>query len=156
LLALTGFSSGANRRPIGGLDAGRMIDNGSHLDVLRILVLVQGAIVATTAVEALVGGVAMGAMGPAVLTGGAALLTLALYARLGRRSRRAHTTLRWLQIGWVAFGVIDLVAALLLARRGLGPVAMLVRFLLPIAILRLARRTAPMPEPTPVMQEVAA
>lgn len=133
-----------------------MIDDGSHLDVLRILVLVQGAIVATTAVEALVEGVATGVMGPVVVTGGAALLTLVLYARLGRRSRRAHVTLRWLQVGWIAFGAVELLAALLLARRGLGPVAMLVRFVLPIGILRVASRIAPRPEPTPEDLAVAA
>lgn len=132
-----------------------MIDNGSHLDVLRLLVLIQGAIVATAAVEATVVGVATGVVWVALLTWAGAAVTFLVLWRVRHRSVRARTTLRRLQYGWIALGLLDLGLAVFLARRGLEPVAMLVRFALPVSILRYLKRTRPAPDPAPEMELAA-
>jgi hypothetical protein len=128
---------------MGALDSADMIDNGSHLDVLRLLVLIQGAIAATAAVEAAVVGVALGVMWVGVLTWAGAAATFVAYRGIARRSRRARTTLRRLQYGWIALGLLDLALALFVARRGLEPVTVLVRFALPVSIIHYLRVTQP-------------
>ncbi len=118
--------------------------DSSLIEVVRILVLLQGAIALTSALEAAILGAAFA--GPAtlslVLTAGGALLTLGMAAALGRRARWSRRLVIWLEIGWVLAAVVDLALAVFLARRPLEPVAILSRLVLPLAIVYVLRRPA--------------
>jgi hypothetical protein len=112
------------------------------LEVAHVLVLVQGAILVARTIEAVfflafVGPASVVSLG---LTGSAAVLTLMTAAGLARGSRRA---VRWTLIaetGVVAIGLVDLLLALVMTGEPLGPVALLVGFGLPIAVIVLLRR----------------
>lgn len=116
----------------------------SLIEVVRILVLLQGAIALTSALEAAILGAAFaGSATPSfILTAGGALVTLSLAAALGRRARRARRLVIWLEIGWLLVAVVDLALAVFLARRALEPVPILTRLVLPLAIVYLLRRPA--------------
>lgn len=114
---------------------------GSAVDVARALLVVQGAVAATAALEVAVWaafGMPVGV--PVLLTGGAALLTLALAAGVGRRSRLARRLVILAEVAWVALALVDMALAVALARRGLELVPVLTRILLPLAVVRLLRR----------------
>lgn len=112
------------------------------IDVVRILVLLQGGIAVVSTIEVLVVGAVLGA--PLVqvflLTGGGALLTLSLAAGLVRRSRRARRLVVVLEVLWLIAATIDLLLSVFMARRGLELVPILTRIALPYAIFRLLRR----------------
>jgi len=114
----------------------------SVLGIVRILLLLQGAIAVMSTLEALVVGAALGAfLGPIILlTAGAAVLTLMAARGVVRRSRRARTTAMWLEATVLVFAVVDLVLALFLARRGLELVPVFTRIVLPVTVIRLLRR----------------
>lgn len=115
-------------------------NDDSLVEVVRILVFVQVIVAAVTALEGLVVGAFMGAPGPGLVTGVAAVLTAVLYTRLRRRSPRARRWLVRFQVGWMFFATIDLLLAVFLARRGLELVPILTRFVLPYAIFRILRK----------------
>ena len=115
-------------------------DDDSLFEIVRILVFLQVAIATVTAIEALLVGAFMGAPGPGVVTGAAALTTGVFYVGLGRRSPRSRKWLVRFQVGWIFFGVVDLLLAIFLARRGLELVPILTRFVLPYAIFRILRK----------------
>ena len=115
-------------------------DDNSLLEIVRILVFVQVVIAIVTAIEALLVGTLMGAPGPGVVTGAAALMTSVFYVGLRRRSPRSRKWLVRFQVGWIVFGTIDLLLAIFLARRGLELVPLLTRFVLPYAIFRILRK----------------
>lgn len=108
---------------------------------LRILTIVQASIATTAVFEASVFGLLGGGPPiPLLLTIAGAALTWWLAHRLRNPSRRTFRLLRRVQIGWVFFGVVDLLLSLFLAQRGLSLAAGLTRFALPIWIYTLARR----------------
>ncbi len=112
-----------------------------RVERLRILVLIQAVIAGTSAVEATI----FSALGgghplPMFLTIGGTALTAWLAWRLRRPRRRTFRTVRRIQICWLLFGLIDLGLSLFLAQRGLSPVAVLTRFVLPIWIYVIARK----------------
>ena len=117
-------------------------DDLTTLGVLRILVLVQGAIAVVAAVQVLAVGAFLGApLLVLILLGtGAAVLTLALGAAVVRRSRKARRILVILEVLWMIGAAVDLLLSLFLAKRGLGIVASLTRIVLPYAIFRTLRR----------------
>ncbi len=116
---------------------------GSIVDVARVLVLVQGAVAVTAALEVTAWAAFGMPVGPVlILTGGAAVLTLLLAAGLGRRSRAARRLVILAELAWIGMATVDLVLALALAQRLLEPVALLTRFIMPLAVLRLLRRPA--------------
>ena len=114
----------------------------SILGVIRILVLVQGAVAVVAALQVLAVGTLLGGpLGFLILLGiGAAALTLSLAAGITRRSRRARRILLVLEVLWLFAAAVDLSLSLFLAQQGLGLVAFLTRIVLPYSIFRLLRR----------------
>jgi len=112
--------------------------------VAALLLFVQGALTVALAAEAVGAAIIFGgapALG-AILTVAGATLTLALVARLPKRRQSTRRWIMGLQVGWIMFGVIDLLLALALAGRGLTPTGFLVRIVLPATIFWLLRRPA--------------
>ena len=114
------------------------------IDLVRVVLLVQGAILATAAVEAaFFSAVFGGASSPsALLTGIAALIVFVARARLSparRRSRRALFAVEALVL--VFFGV-DVILALLIARTSIPPVAVITQFAMPVAVIWLLGRVS--------------
>lgn len=113
----------------------------SLLGVVRILLLIQGAIAVLSTLEVAVAGLALGpAVAPLVgLNLLAATLTLTAargVSRRSRRSRRLALTLEWVVL---AFALVDFLLAVALAQRGLELVPMLTRVVLPLAVIRMLR-----------------
>lgn len=114
----------------------------SVLGVVRILLLIQGGIAVLSTLEVAIAGFAVGpAVVPLVLLNVlAAILTFVAargVARRSRRSRRLAISLEWIV---VAFAILDLLLALLLAKRSLELVPVLTRLVLPLAVVRTLRR----------------
>ena len=116
----------------------------SLFGILRILVLIQGAIGVTAALQVLAMGALLGApLGFLILAGFAdAALTLALAAGVTRRSRRARRVLVTLEVLWLVAAAVDLALSLILARRAFALVPLLTRIVLPYFIFRMLRRPA--------------
>jgi hypothetical protein len=114
------------------------------LDVARVLVLLQASILAATAIEALVWGIAF-AGAPAVtvvLTGAAASVLLVARARL-RADRHRIRRLVYVVEG-VTIVSLGIDTALAMAITGAAPpvVAVLTRLVLPVFVIALLRRSA--------------
>ncbi len=116
--------------------------DGSILDVVRILVLVQGGIAFVTALQSLAMAAFLGApLGLLIPLGFfAAALTLVLAGKISGRSRRARKAVVILQVLWLFGAAVDLALSLVLAKRGFGLVPLLTRVALPYSIFRLLRR----------------
>ncbi len=112
------------------------------IELAAVLVFVQGVVALVATIEVGIVTAAMGGLTLVafVLTGMGAMLTLLMPRGLRRRSRRARRTVVVLQILWLISATIDVLLALLLARRGLEPVPTLTRIVLPISLWRLLRR----------------
>jgi hypothetical protein len=122
-----------------------------QLEIVRVLLLVQGAVLLATALEALLFGIAfMGAPGlPFLLSGAAAAAVLVGRARV-RPDRGARVLLVVEGLVLVSFG-IDTALALFVTHGAPPAVAILTRFALPVAVLALLRRSvAPSPSITAV------
>lgn len=113
------------------------------LDVARVVLLLQGAIMVVATIEAAVFGLAFpGAEGTIVLSGAAAAVLLLARARLRpdrRRSRRIVYVVEGLTI---APFVVDIGLALVLAHSLPPAVAILTQLVLPLAAITLLRRSA--------------
>lgn len=109
---------------------------------LRLALLIQGAVLSVSALEAVVFGVAAGGVSiAAVMTVAAASWVFAVRRKLDRPRR-----LRWLirlEYLLLATGAIDFLLAIFLAHRSLDVVAALTRILLPVLVVVLARRQLP-------------
>lgn len=122
-----------------------MNDNSETLvDVAHLLIFVQGAIAVTMVLEAAVGGLLAGPAAalvviPTVVT---AVLILSSARGVARRSKRARRIVILVEVFIVLMATIDLLLAVLLARRSLELVPILTRFVLPITVIRLLRRPA--------------
>lgn len=88
-----------------------------RIEVIRILVLVQGAVTVVAAMQVALMGLVLGApLGLLVLLGVvAAVITLGLASGVARWSRRARRLLVIVQLMWLAMALIDLLLALFLA-----------------------------------------
>lgn len=114
----------------------------TRVDVVRILLLLQGGMAVTATIEVFVVGAATGFfIAPLMLlTLVAAVVTLWTARGVRLRSRRARRITFWAEGTILAFAVIDLALAIFLARRGLALVPTVTRVVLPIAIMRTLRR----------------
>ena len=114
----------------------------TRVDVIRILLLIQGGIAVTSTIEVfLVGAITGFFIAPLmVLTLVAAIVTLWASRGVRLRSRRARKVTFWAEGTILAFAVVDLLLAIFLARRGLALVPTVTRIVLPIAIMRTLRR----------------
>lgn len=114
------------------------------LDVARVLLLLQGSILVATTIEAVIWGMAFAgaAATPLLLSGGAAVAILVARARL--RADRLWT--RRLVYGvegfTLAFFALDLALAIALTGAPPPAVALLTRFVLPVAVIFLLRQSA--------------
>jgi hypothetical protein len=122
------------------------------LDVARALMLLQGAILIATTIEALVwANVFPGASGaPALMSGASALVILIGRIRL-RADRRRTRRLVYLVEGFILLtAAVDIVIALLLAHALPPMVALLTQVVLPISVITLLRRAARLPRATAI------
>ena len=114
----------------------------SRVDVVRILLLIQGGIAVTSTIEVFLVGAFTGFfIAPLiVLTLLAATITLWASRGVRLRSRRARSVTLWAEGTILFFALVDLLLAIFLARRGLALVPTVTRIVLPIAIMRTLRR----------------
>lgn len=113
------------------------------LEVVRVLLLVQGAILVATTIEALIFGAAFaGAAGPSFLLSAASAATL-LVARVRLRADRPWIRRLVYVVECVILLTLALDAALASLITGAVPpaVALLTRFVLPLAVIALLRRS---------------
>ena len=114
------------------------------VEVVRVLVLVQGAILVASTLES---ALFMGFVGPialpgVIVTGLFAGVTLATAAGLGRRARWARRLTIVAEVGVFLGGLVDLTMALLMTHALLGLVPLLTRLVAPAAVIVLLRRRA--------------
>ena len=114
----------------------------TRVDVVRILLLIQGGIAVTSTIEVFLVGAFTGFfIAPLMLlTLTAAIVTLWASRGVRLRSRRARKVTFWAEGTILVFALIDLLLAIFLARRGLALVPTVTRIVLPIAIMRTLRR----------------
>lgn len=115
---------------------------GSALEIVRILLLMQGAIFAMSSIESLFAVLMQGPMAApiVILTVGTALTVLGLAWGVGRSSPGARKAVLWLEVSLLVWAAVDLTLAVVLAQRGLELVPTLTRIVLPIAVFRMLRR----------------
>ncbi|MBM3677286.1 MAG: hypothetical protein FJW96_05295 [Actinobacteria bacterium] len=119
---------------------------GDAVDLARLLVLLQGALLVLSSVEVAIWGVFSGglvALGPtAIVTVASAALTLWLAAALGARRRHARRVVLVGEGSVLLFALVDLGLALAFLHRPLELVSLLTRLVLPVAVIWLLRRPA--------------
>ena len=131
--------------------------NDDLLDVARALLLLQGAILLATTIEALVWGSAFGgSAGPAFLLSAAStvvILVARVRVRPGRAwSRRLVYAVEGLILATLA---IDTLLAVVLTQELPPLVALLTRFVLPVSIIALLRRSSRASRPSPDAAQLA-
>lgn len=131
---------------IGGVKARRDDD---LLDLIRVLLLVQAGILLATTIEAAIWGAAFGAgLGPAFLSGAAAVALIVARSRIAPDHRWARRVVSVIEGVLIATLIIDSILALVI-RSAIPPlVALLTRLALPLAVivlLRVTRRPVPLP-----------
>ena len=130
------------------------------LDVVRVLLLVQGAILLATTIEALIWSVAFpGASGVVlVLTAATAAALLVSRARLRTGNRRGRRIAYVVECALIVTIAIDTALAIGITGSVPPPVALLTRFVLPLAVIALLRRTdrASAPNAVPASLEVGS
>jgi len=126
-------------RPV--VPAPPMQPDESWLEVVRILLLVQGAIAAVTTVEALVASAISGfaTLFLVALNGIGAAATLLVSGRVARRRRKARRLAVAFQAGWLILAVVDLALTLFLTGQPFELVPILTRIALPLTIYRMLR-----------------
>lgn len=114
------------------------------LDVARVLLLVQGAILVATTIEAVVWRMAFaGAAGaPVLLSAGAAVMILVARARLHADRAWSRRLVYAVEGFTLAFLALDLALAIALTGTPPPAVALLTRFVLPLSVIYLLRRSA--------------
>lgn len=112
-------------------------------DVVRVLLLFQGAILVVNTLEAAIFAIAFSAAVTAtmLMTAGSALAVLVSRARLSTESGRGRRALAIVEGVIIASFAIDTALAYFLMHQPLPLVAVLTRFLLPVATLALLART---------------
>ena len=149
-------SSPGNTALIPRLDTSLMDMNrrrsDDFLDIARVLLLVQGAILVATTIESLLWGMAFaGASGvPVLLSGGAAVLILVGRARIQAGRSRSRRFVYAVEGFTLAFLALDLALAVALTGTPPPAVALLTRFVLPVSVIHLLRQSARMTTPRAV------
>jgi hypothetical protein len=110
------------------------------LELLRVLLLVQGAILVASAIETFAFSLVFGSAAAALLTAAAAVALLVSRARL-TASRSARRVVRAIEVIVLLTVAVDVALALFLAHAAPPAVAVLTRFVLPVAIVALLERT---------------
>jgi hypothetical protein len=118
--------------------------SGDLVEVVRVLVLMQGAILVATTIEAALFGLAFGpATAPTVLiTAGAAVLTLAASRGLGRRKRWARRLTIGAEFAILAGALLELALSALVAGAAFGIVPTLTRLVVPVIAIVALREPA--------------
>lgn len=119
----------------------RSWDRAGLLDIARVLLLLQGGVLLATTLEALLFGIAFTGMPgtPFLLSGASALAVLVGRARL-RPDRNARVVYAVEGVVLVTFA-IDAALAFFITHGAPPAVAILTRFVLPVAIIGLLRRS---------------
>jgi hypothetical protein len=131
--------------------------NRDVLELLRVLLLVQAAILVASTIEAFVFALAFGSAGGALLSAVAAIALLVARVRLGPSRTGPRRVIRAIQLVVLVTLAIDVALGLLIAHAPPPAVAVLTRFLLPVAILALLERcTAAVSVPDATASELAA
>lgn len=113
------------------------------LDVARALLLLQGAILVATTLEALVFGLAFpGTAGGVLLSGASAVAILVARTRLRAERRWSRRLVYAVEGLMLAFAVVDSVLAIALTRALPPAVAVLTQLVLPASVIALLRRSA--------------
>lgn len=114
------------------------------LDVARVLLLLQGSILVATTIEAVIWGMAFAgaAATPSLLSGGAAVVILVARARLRADRRWTRRLVYGVEGFTLAFFALDLALAIALTGTPPPAVALLTRFVLPVAVIFLLRQSA--------------
>jgi len=130
------------------------------LEVIRVLLLVQGAILVATTIEALFWSLVFpGASGASVVLSGAAALAVLVARVRVRAGRRGTRRAIYIVEGVVlATFVIDTALSLVLTQAFPPAVAVLTRFVLPLSVIALMRRIAraSTPAATSTFEKVSA
>jgi len=139
------------------MEATRRDRGDDLLDVVRVLLLVQGGVLLATTVEALIWSIAFaGAAGPSFLVTAAMAGALLLARARVRVDRRWTHRLVYIVEGvLVASLAVDTALALVIVGAVPPAVAVLTRFVLPIAVIALLRR-ATRPAAAPPSPSTAA
>jgi len=114
------------------------------LDLARVLLLLQGSILIATTIEAAVWGMAFAgaAATPLLLSLGAAVVILVARARLRADRRWTRRLVYGVEGFTLAFLALDLALAIALTGTPPPAVALLTRFVLPVSVIFLLRRSA--------------
>jgi hypothetical protein len=109
------------------------------LDVVRVLLLLQGAILVANTIEAGLFAVAFSAgVVPSVLATGIAAVAIFIgRARLGHGGRRSRRAIYIVEGVIIAMLALDLTLALVLTHQTVPAMAVLTRFVLPVAVIAL-------------------
>jgi hypothetical protein len=123
------------------------------LDVARALMLLQGAILIATTIEALVwANVFPGASGaPALMSGASAVVILIGRIRLRADRRRARRLVYMVEGLILLTAAVNVAIGLVLAHALPPMVALLTQVVLPISVIALLRRSARVPRATAVL-----
>ena len=118
-------------------------DRASLLEIVRVLLLLQGAVLLATTLEAFLFGLAfMGTPGLSfLLSGSAALAVLVGRARLRPEPTPSARVIQAIEVVLIITFAIDLTLALFITRGAPPAVAVLTRFALPVAVIALLRRS---------------
>jgi hypothetical protein len=114
------------------------------LEVARVLLLLQGAILVATTIEALIWSLAFGGAAgvPLVLSGATAAVILVARARLRADRRRTRRLVYVVEGVTLATLALDTALAIALTNAFPPPVALLTRLVLPLSVILLLRRSA--------------
>lgn len=117
------------------------------LEVARVLLLLQGAILVATTIEALVWAIVFpGASGsPVLMSGASAVVILVARARLRTDRRRARRFVYLVEGLILLTAAINVAIGLALAHALSPMVALLTQIALPIAVIALLRQSAEQP-----------
>ncbi len=111
------------------------------LDVARVLLLLQGAILVATTIEALIWGAIFGAGGAAPISGIAAITILVARIRLRSDRRWPRRAIYLVEGLTVAFCTVDVALALALAHALPPVVALVTQLALPLWVVTVLRRS---------------
>jgi hypothetical protein len=138
-----------------GVDETMRTGAAAELDVVRVLLLLQGAILVANTIEAGLFAVAFSAgVAPSVLATAVAAVAIFIgRARLGGGGRRSLRAVYIVEGVIIVMLALDLVLALVLTHQTVPPMAVLTRFALPVAVIailgrieRAGQRSAALPE----------
>lgn len=112
-----------------------------QLEVVRVLLVLQGALAAAATLETLVVSLVLGGslIVPSAISILLAVATFWAAAHLPRGSHRARIFVFILEGLWLAGAVVDLALSLVLVHRGIGLVPTLTRVAVPLAVLWMLR-----------------